>query len=155
MVAEPSASDRLTRRESCGHDLPATPGRRREDPERPRKRLAGMSYQWERGHLRHAIGVGFIVTFATALVLGALLMLLDKLLFRGNLPDHQPWPALVLWLAGGAVGAAAGVRSWHVSHRRMRYLRRMTGVCPACAYDMTGNLTGVWPECGTAWDTPR
>jgi hypothetical protein len=114
-----------------------------------------MSYQWERGHLRHAIGVGFVVTFATVLVLGALVMVFDRYLLHWGLPDHQPWPALALWLAGGAVGAAAGVRAWHVSHRRMRYLRRLTGVCPACAYDMTGNLTGVCPECGTAWGAAR
>ncbi len=29
-----------------------------------------------------------------------------------------------------------------------RALRRRRGLCPACAYDLTGNTTGTCPECG-------
>ena len=28
--------------------------------------------------------------------------------------------------------------------------RRRSGSCPACSYDLTGNVSGVCPECGTA-----
>jgi hypothetical protein len=31
-----------------------------------------------------------------------------------------------------------------------RYRRRKLGLCPACAYSLTGNTSGVCPECGTA-----
>ena len=33
-------------------------------------------------------------------------------------------------------------------HMIGRQMRRQ-GVCPACGYDLTGNLTGICPECGT------
>jgi len=28
-------------------------------------------------------------------------------------------------------------------------LRRITGLCPNCAYNLKGNVSGVCPECGT------
>lgn len=30
-----------------------------------------------------------------------------------------------------------------------RYRRRKRGLCTQCAYDLTGNLSGICPECGT------
>jgi len=41
----------------------------------------------------------------------------------------------------------AGRLTWHALSRRRRHARR--GVCRTCAYDLTGNLSGVCPECGT------
>ncbi len=43
-----------------------------------------------------------------------------------------PWPAIA-WLRG--------------SHRRAR--RRALGLCERCGYNLTGNVSGVCPECGT------
>lgn len=37
---------------------------------------------------------------------------------------------------------------WFVAARRRR-LRRKQGGCPACGYNLTGNTSGVCPECGT------
>jgi hypothetical protein len=36
--------------------------------------------------------------------------------------------------------------------RRLRHLRilRAVGCCPSCGYNLTGNTSGVCPECGTA-----
>ena len=34
-------------------------------------------------------------------------------------------------------------------HRFRRVLRRHTGSCPTCSYSLTGNTSGVCPECGT------
>jgi hypothetical protein len=34
-------------------------------------------------------------------------------------------------------------------HRRNDW-RRLMGRCVACGYDLTGNVSGVCPECGTA-----
>lgn len=49
--------------------------------------------------------------------------------------------------------AAAGL--WGVSrllgHRRLRN-RRAAGLCLTCAYDLTGNISGICPECGTCID---
>jgi len=30
-----------------------------------------------------------------------------------------------------------------------RYFRRRKGLCLKCAYNLTGNTTGICPECGT------
>ena len=38
---------------------------------------------------------------------------------------------------------------WVRSARQQRR-RRSAGLCPACAYNLTGNTSGVCPECGTA-----
>ncbi len=48
-------------------------------------------------------------------------------------------------------GAAVLARFWS----KMRYagLRRELGLCIHCAYDLTGNTSGVCPECGTPIDT--
>lgn len=32
--------------------------------------------------------------------------------------------------------------------RRRRMRRRPPGACPACGYDLTGNVSGRCPECG-------
>jgi uncharacterized paraquat-inducible protein A len=47
------------------------------------------------------------------------------------------------------------VRAWWSFRRAGQWLRRRDvlksrGLCPACAYDLTGNVSGVCPECGTA-----
>ena len=31
-----------------------------------------------------------------------------------------------------------------------RRFRTRRGVCPRCAYDLTGNVSGVCPECGNS-----
>lgn len=36
---------------------------------------------------------------------------------------------------------------WMLGRWRKRHLRR-DGACPACGYDLTGNVSGVCPECG-------
>lgn len=35
-----------------------------------------------------------------------------------------------------------------------RYRRRRRGLCLKCGYDLTGNVTGVCPECGTKVERP-
>jgi hypothetical protein len=37
---------------------------------------------------------------------------------------------------------------------RYRRHRHKAGHCPACEYDLTGNTSGVCPECGTPTDQP-
>jgi hypothetical protein len=38
---------------------------------------------------------------------------------------------------------------WHRKAQRVAR-RRANGICIRCAYDLTGNTSGVCPECGTA-----
>lgn len=46
--------------------------------------------------------------------------------------------------------ALLGLRAW-----RKRRLRRRAGLCPTCQYDLTGNVSGACPECGTTVATPE
>jgi hypothetical protein len=53
-----------------------------------------------------------------------------------------PWWFLTLAFACAPAAAALA--------RRFRVRRRVrNGRCPRCAYDLTGNVSGVCPECGT------
>ena len=56
---------------------------------------------------------------------------------------HIPlWGPLVLLLAWPTVAFLRGpLRRWR---------RRRKGLCLACGYDLTGNVSGVCPECGEA-----
>ena len=51
------------------------------------------------------------------------------------------WFATVLLMAPPAAYAASA---------RRRRRRAKPGHCPSCGYDLTGNLSGVCPECGNA-----
>jgi hypothetical protein len=53
---------------------------------------------------------------------------------------------LPAWLLVGATAALPLARA--VRHVRTARLRR-PGHCPRCGYDLTGNVSGMCPECGT------
>ena len=54
------------------------------------------------------------------------------------------------WAIVSALAALpAGRLGLLVGRRRRAALYRRRGLCPACGYDLTGNVTGVCPECGT------
>ncbi len=38
----------------------------------------------------------------------------------------------------------------YIPHPLRRYRRRKRGLCVRCGYNLTGNVSGVCPECGTA-----
>jgi len=47
--------------------------------------------------------------------------------------------------------AWAGLLGWHLVDRpnALRRRRRLkSGLCGKCGYDLTGNVSGVCPECG-------
>ena len=48
-----------------------------------------------------------------------------------------------VWLLVVAVGIPTGILWW-------RDRRPKDGLCTACGYDLTGNVSGACPECGTA-----
>jgi hypothetical protein len=74
-------------------------------------------------------------------------------LMRAGWTVVPPWAvaAIPLWFPGFVLVLLGGARYWVVawsSYRRRR--RRRRGVCVTCGYDLTGNVSGVCPECGTA-----
>ncbi len=60
--------------------------------------------------------------------------------------------AIPLWLMAFFFGIIPSM--WFIRGRLRRLLRRPHGVCAECAYDLTGNLSGVCPECGTKINRP-
>lgn len=46
-------------------------------------------------------------------------------------------------------GLAPAIVFWRGPLRRWRHRHRREGYCEKCEYDLTGNLSGVCPECGT------
>ncbi|GMU37855.1 MAG: hypothetical protein KJ057_08950 [Phycisphaerae bacterium] len=59
-------------------------------------------------------------------------------------------------VAGGYLAILAALtalrfaRSLIMNPWTVEELRRQRGVCVVCEYDLTGNVSGVCPECGTA-----
>jgi hypothetical protein len=85
-------------------------------------------------HYHSAAGIGYVTWPGTPGGTSRLLMLPFRLL------------APTLALAPAAALAAACRRRL----RRRRVTRRQSqGLCSACAYDLTANLSGVCPECGS------
>src|SRR5688500_17696142 len=39
--------------------------------------------------------------------------------------------------------------AWRPYNRELERRRLASGLCPACSYDLTGNVSGICPECGT------
>ena len=61
---------------------------------------------------------------------------------------HHTW-VVPRWFVLSVTPLPAGV--WMVNGiRRQRRRRRNPGLCTACGYDLTGNVSGTCPECGTA-----
>jgi hypothetical protein len=82
--------------------------------------------------------------------------IVDEMRKAGPTPGRFSIIACPAWVAGGVVvcplvlilGTGPSVRmfrSWREHHRRIRKQNR----CAVCAYDLTGNTSGVCPECGT------
>lgn len=59
-------------------------------------------------------------------------------------PFERIW-ILPLWMVALAVGGVTVIIAW-------RPLARSKGLCPICRYNLSGNVSGVCPECGTPVD---
>jgi hypothetical protein len=63
-------------------------------------------------------------------------------------PPLKPWSTVLgvaIWVASGVVGGLVVLHA----HRRDTQARRASHRCGQCGYDLTGNVSGVCPECGT------
>jgi hypothetical protein len=58
--------------------------------------------------------------------------------FQVTAPD---WFVVLLTLILPVIWLRTGIRHRH---------RRRSGLCPVCSYNLTGNISGVCPECGRA-----
>lgn len=90
-----------------------------------------------RGVIRESLLLAAVSLFALMFGVGVLAVALD----------HTADPTL--WVTGPL---AFGAFAWAALHQvgRIRRLRKKQrrGRCPSCDYDLTGNVSGVCPECG-------
>lgn len=66
-------------------------------------------------------------------------------------------PKIELMMAASDIVAVipiALLAGWVASRPRKRRseARRLAGLCPKCAYNLTGNVSGICPECGQPFD---
>jgi len=87
----------------------------------------------------------------------------DSLIGHESRPVPDPWRYAVLpALVDNAARSVVVVPIWMLFvasaiastlfHRRARR-ERLIGCCPNCEYNLTGNTTGVCPECGAPTPT--
>jgi hypothetical protein len=92
--------------------------------------------------------VGIYLFFGGLSVVSAPVQLVRawKAFHNGTLRGH-PWS---YYLAGAALNVAVAVLAIRYDRLRLRREGRTErGECLACGYSLTGNVTGVCPECGT------
>lgn len=83
------------------------------------------------------------------IVLGLGLMVMAVVHARNQPSPPSPWGSTFLLVAGQIIASAGGyAAAIPLIRRRERAARIAAGLCPACGYDLTGNVTGVCPECG-------
>ena len=87
------------------------------------------------------LSFGFIVGFAQN----------NRLAFE---EPHVVLARWLIWMLGGGLlfacttHAAAWSIGWWQRQRRRR--RVLSGACACCGYDLTGNVSGICPECGAS-----
>jgi hypothetical protein len=79
---------------------------------------------------------------------------LMRAVIAGNVPAPQPLVAAPHWrviFPAWPLLLIAAIPTLHMCVSLIRKRRRRSlGLCGVCAYDLTGNQSGVCPECGTA-----
>jgi hypothetical protein len=62
---------------------------------------------------------------------------------RGYVNEQSACAAITLWVPVAGLGALALLLVWRTGKRRQ------PEACRNCGYDLTGNVSGICPECGT------
>jgi hypothetical protein len=76
-----------------------------------------------------------------------LFSILSSITSSAALPGYVYW-LLSLPLIGSTVCFWLGYKL--IRRERDQRRRRILNLCPTCSYNLTGNVSGVCPECGTA-----
>ena len=89
-----------------------------------------------------AIGMAVCVAVATVLSITARL-LLTEVVEKGS--HRSDLLGIVIWLVAVVLGGWQTARQWSGNGPR----EPAANACSRCAYNLTGNVSGVCPECGT------
>ena len=133
-----------------------------------RRTLARWMFPKEQGRetprlrLTAVQGVAFSIVgvFVFASALPVFLSYVHTLVLHGrNLPIRDHVLRLAAPMGSALLGAALffGGQGLARFWAKLRYagVRREIGLCVRCGYDLTGNVSGVCPECGTQVETPE
>ena len=104
---------------------------------------------WERASEGAMTRPAFLLLLAGYVAAIVLLPLVARRLFLSVANPNVP----VSVIAGGVTVAIIGLGlwlfiGWPIRHARARLRRLLPHLCDACGYDLTGNASGVCPECG-------
>jgi uncharacterized paraquat-inducible protein A len=66
--------------------------------------------------------------------------------------EEAPW-IMVFMVAVCLWSLVNGLLLWQALHEEKREMRRRSGLCANCGYDLSGNTTGRCPECGATSQT--
>lgn len=94
------------------------------------------------------------LTFVVVAVAGYIPVLLGSLVLASVLRMSAPVADTALKIALGALAVCSAAVAW-MAYRAMRFdpIGPGEGRCRACGYDLTGNQSGVCPECGAKVET--
>ena len=102
-----------------------------------RRAVCGRCYRKVYGHWNVWAWEGLVV----CLYLAALLAM------------ESHWPFTSSWMGAIRAGLLGGAFGWGMHWVMLQYIRpyirqELRHVCLHCGYDLTGNVSGVCPECG-------
>jgi hypothetical protein len=93
---------------------------------------------------------GFIIIGLCALICDDIAVALGR---SGN--KSLGWTVLGIWIAGLALTAAIWLRAYRLQ-RAIDYENELhSGVCFQCGYNLSGNVSGICPECGMPVQSAR
>jgi predicted RNA-binding Zn-ribbon protein involved in translation (DUF1610 family) len=88
---------------------------------------------------------GPAVFLASIFIVGGAGMIAQSLA-NGPVVGWLRWESLLI---GGIFVTAGTGRLLLIRRHRRRIIRDQKGLCRSCGYNLTGNMSGVCPECGT------
>jgi hypothetical protein len=94
----------------------------------------------------YAVTLGLLLTLTQGLTLAFIVLSSVK----AFLDPYEARYSLPVVLSTAPLGAVWAALAWCVIPRRWRRPRSHSPQCDKCGYNLTGNVSGVCPECGTA-----
>jgi hypothetical protein len=95
--------------------------------------------------LLEVICLGVAATFTAFLAMAVGTLAVDRLFCLEPVPLPLRQAVLLWWSPATLAGSTVSYWWWRLSTRQ---LRQRDGICASCGYNLTGNTSGICPECG-------